>query len=135
MKVILTIIVVSMLLAGVLVVAGADGVLDLSTLGKNNVGTINIQAISQNMPNVPMMYLGENATPPISDLSTLGKKTIESTTPPIMIKGPSPITFTPMFAIKNQNITTVANTVFTLPQAISANSTVYTPPIAIFGGA
>ena len=135
MKLVLTIIVVSMLLAGVLIAAGENNVLDLSTLGKNSLGTIAFPVISQNMPNVPVTHLGENTTPQVSDLSTLGKPKVESTGAPIMIKGPSPVTITPMFSIKNQNITSEANTVFTLPQAISANSTVYTPPIAIFGGA
>lgn len=135
MKVTLIIIAVSMLLAGVLIAAGADNVLDLSTLGKSNIGTINIPVISQSISSVPATRLGENATPQVMDLSTLGKKTVESTGSPVMITGPTPITITPMFAIKNQNVTSEANTVFTLPQAISANSTVYTPPIAIFGGA
>jgi len=135
MKLVITIIVVSMLLAGVLIAAGADNVLDLSTLGKNNVGGISIPVISQNTPSVPVTYLGENTTPQVSDLSTLNKPKVESTASPLMITGPSPVTITPMFAIKNQNITSEANTVFTLPQAVSANSTVYTPPIAIFGGA
>ena len=135
MKLVLTIIVVSMLLAGVLIAAGENNVLDLSTLGKNSLGTIAFPVISQNMPNVSVTHLGENTTPQVSDLSTLGKPKIESTGSPVMIKGPSPVTITPMFSIKNQNITSEANTVFTLPQAVSANSTVYTPPIAIFGGA
>ncbi len=135
MKIVITIIAVSMLLAGVLIAAGADNVLDLSTLGKSNIGTINIPAVSQSMPGVPATSLGANATPQVIDLSTLGKKTVMSTTSALSIKGPVPVTITPMFAIKNQNITTEANTVFTLPQAVGANSTVYTPPIAIFGGA
>ena len=135
MKVTLTIIVVSMILAGVLVAAGADGVIDLSTLGKKSMDTVSIPVLSQNMPGILATYLGENSSPQVIDLSTLGKKTVESTTPPIMITGPTPTTFTPMFAIKNQNVTTQANTVFTLPVAVAANSTVYTPPIAIFGGA
>jgi hypothetical protein len=48
--------------------------------------------------------------------------------------GANPVTITPSFAIKNTNITTEAGTVFTLPQAISAGPSVYTLPIAIFGG-
>ena len=135
MKVTIMITVVSMLLAGVLIAAGADNVLDLSTLGKNNMGSITIPMISQGMTSVPATHLGENTTPGVSDLSTLGKPTVESTSSPVSITGPSPVTITPMFSIKNQNITSQANTVFTLPLAISANSTVYTPPIAIFGGA
>ncbi len=135
MKVLLTIIVISMLFAGVLAAAGADGVLDLSTLGKKNVETISIPATSLGTSNVSVAQLGGKTTQPVLDLSTLGKKTALSTVPPIMIKGPSPITITPMFSIKNNNVTTEAGTVFTLPQAVAANDTVYTPPIAIFGGA
>ncbi len=135
MKVTLTIIVVSLLLAGVLIAAGADQVIDLSTLGKKSMDTVSIPVISQNMPGILATYLGQNTTPQAIDLSTLGKKTAKSTATPVMITGATPITITPMFAIKNQNITTEANTVFTLPQAVAANSTVYTPPIAIFGGA
>ncbi len=126
MKILLTIIVVSMLFAGVLAAAGAEGVIDLSTLGKT---TTTVSG--------PATHLGENATPQVLDLSTLGKANSGSTTPPVMIKGPAPITITPMFSIMNPNTTTPseANTVFTLPQAVAANATVYTPPIAIFGGA
>jgi hypothetical protein len=122
MRAFLMIIVVTMFLG--LVAAGAEGVLDLSTLGKSSPSTSSI----------PVTMLGEKTTPQVIDLSTLGKKTVESTTPPVNIAGTSPITFTPMFAIKNQNVSYQANTVFTLPQAISSNATVYTPPIAIFGG-
>ncbi len=135
MKILLTIIVVSMLLAGVLIAAGANNAVDLSTLGKNNLGTITIPVISQGLASIPATHLGENTTPGVSDLSTLNKPTVESTTSALKITGPSPVTITPMFSIKNQNISTQANTVFTLPLAISSNSTVYTPPIAIFGGA
>lgn len=135
MKIILTIIVISMLFAGVLAAAGADGVIDLSTLGKKSVETINIPATSLGTSNVPATRLGGATTEQVLDLSTLGKKKAESTVPAVTIKGPSPITITPMFAIKNSNITTEAGTVFTLPQAVGANETVYTPPIAIFGGA
>jgi hypothetical protein len=132
MKAFLMIIVVTMLLG--LVAAGAEGVLDLSTLGKSSADTLGIPATSSSTSNIPVTMLGEKTTPQVLDLSTLGKKTVESTTPPVTITAPSPITFTPMFAIMNQNVTSEANTVFTLPQAISPNATVYTPPIAIFGG-
>lgn len=125
MKILLTIIVASMLFAGVLAAAGAEGVIDLSTLGKT---TTTVSG--------PATHLGENSTPQVLDLSTLGKANSGLTTPPVMIKGPSPITITPMFSIMNQNTTpSEANTVFTLPQAVAASTTVYTPPIAIFGGA
>jgi hypothetical protein len=132
MKAFLMIIVVSMFLG--LVAADAEGVVNLSTLGRSSTDTIGIPSTSSSASNIAVTMLGEKTVPEVLDLSTLGKKTVESTTPPVMITGPSPITFTPMFAIQNQNVTTVAGTVFTLPQAISSNATVYTPPIAIFGG-
>lgn len=138
MKILLTVIVISMLFAGVLAAAGADGVLDLSTLGKKNTEAINIPATSLGTSNVPATQLGGKTTTTQTqalDLSTLGRKRAESTVPPVVIKGPSPITVTPMFSIKNSNITTEAGTVITLPQAVGANNTVYTAPIAIFGGA
>jgi hypothetical protein len=40
-----------------------------------------------------------------------------------------------MFATRNSNASNQAGDVYTLPQAISASASVYTPPIAIFGGA
>jgi hypothetical protein len=134
-RLIMKLVLISMLLAGVLIAAGADNVLDLSTLGKNNQGSINIPVISHDIASVPATRLGMSAIPPVSDLSTLGKKKVLSTIPPVILTGASPITITPAFAIRNKNITSEANTVFTLPQAISANNTVYTLPIAIFGGA
>jgi len=69
------------------------------------------------------------------DLSTLGKKAV-STVPATALMGATPITITPMFAVRNANTSNLAgSTVFTLPQAVSSGNSVYTPPIAIFGGA
>jgi len=132
MKLILTIFVVLVLLAGV---SNAVGVLDLSTLNKNTTKqTIALPQVSPTMPTIAPTTLGGNVESYVLDLSTLGKK-VQSKVSATLIKGPTPITVTPMFSVKNTNVTTEAGTVFTLPQAISANPTVYTPPIAIFGGA
>lgn len=134
MKLILTIFVVLVLLAG-MSMASAAGVLDLSTLNKNTTKqTIALPQVSPTMPTIAPKALGGNVESNVLDLSTLGKK-VQSKVSATLIKGPTPITVTPMFSVKNTNITTEAGTVFTLPQAISANPTVYTPPIAIFGGA
>jgi hypothetical protein len=86
------------------------------------------------MPTIPPTSVGGTAKPGMVDLSTLGKKVAPSM-PATVIKGPTPITVTPSFAIKNLNITGVANTIFTMPEAVTGNPTVWTPDIAIFGGA
>jgi hypothetical protein len=139
MKAILTISVVLMLFAGVIAAAGADGVIDLSTLGKKqNSEPVVLPKLTPTMPtNYTTNYLGAQTSRAVLDLSTLGKKKLAPVVPGVTIKGPTPITVTPWFSIRNANanITTEANTIFTLPQAISGNTTIYTPPFAIFGGA
>jgi hypothetical protein len=136
MKVILIISVVLMLLAGATAAAGADGVIDLSTLGKRSSEPVALPRLTPTMPtNYTTSYLGSQTSKPVVDLSTLGKKKAASTVPGVELKGPIPVTITPSFSIRNANITMEANTIFTLPQAISANTTLYTPPFAIFGGA
>ncbi len=135
MKLILTLFVVTVLLASVAVTASAADVLDLSTLGKKpSTEAVSLPRLSPTMPTIAPTALGGNLESSVLDLSTLGNKAQlnEGTT---MIKGASPVTITPMFAVKNTNVTNQAGSVFTLPQAISANPGVYTPPIAIFGGA
>ena len=138
MRLLLTIFVVSMLYASVLAAAGADNVIDLSTLNKKPV--VNTVTIPQLTPNMPTAFLGATTTSTnVLDLSTLGKSTTPSV-PAVAIKGAAPITITPMFSIMNNNVTSTSSgmpsgTVFTLPIAISSyNATVYTAPIAIFGG-
>jgi hypothetical protein len=135
MKLILTLFVVTILFAGVAVTASAADVLDLSTLGKKpSMEAVSLPRLSPTMPTIAPTSLGGNLKSNVLDLSTLGKKT-QLNVSAIMIKGPTPVTVTPMFATRNSNVTNQAGTVFTLPQAISANPSVYTPPIAIFGGA
>jgi hypothetical protein len=135
MKLILTLFVVMVLLASVAVTASAADVLDLSTLGKKpSIETVSLPKLSPTMPTIAPTSLGGNLKRNVLDLSTLGKKA-QLNVSATMIKGASPVTITPMFAVKNTNVTNQAGSVFTLPQAISANPSVYTPPIAIFGGA
>lgn len=135
MKLILTVFVVSVLLASVLATASAEDVLDLSTLGKNTAQqTTALPQVSPALPTTATATLGGSVKTEVLDLSTLGKKQLNPSIPATSIKGPNPVTITPMFSIRNANITTVANTVYTLPQAVGANA-VYTPAFAIFGGA
>ncbi len=135
MRLILTIFAVSVLLAGVVAMASAADVLDLSTLNKKPAQQVmSLPLLSPTMPTIPPTALGGSENTQVTDLSTLGKKASTSV-PATMISSANPVTITPGFAIKNTNITSEAGTVFTLPQAISASATVYTPPIAIFGGA
>ena len=135
MKLILSVIVVSVFLAGVMSLASAADVLDLSTLNKKPIlETIALPQVSPNMPTIAPIALAGDEKKEVLDLSTLGRKA-ELNVSATLIKGANPVTITPMFAVKNTNVTTRAGTVFTLPLAISANASVYTPPIAIFGGA
>ena len=135
MKLILTIFVITVLLAGVIAAASAADVLDLSTLGKKtSIPAISLPQVSANMPTIAPTALGGNVKRNVLDLSTLGKKASLNKAATV-IKGPTPVTITPMFATRNANVTNQAGDVYTLPQAISANASVYTPPIAIFGGA
>jgi hypothetical protein len=135
MKLILTVIVVSVFLAGVMSLASAADVLDLSTLNKKPIlETIALPQVSPNMPSIAPIALAGDEKKDVLDLSTLGRKA-ELNVSATLIKGANPVTITPMFAVKNTNVTTKAGTVFTLPLAISAKASVYTPPIAIFGGA
>jgi len=137
MKLILTVFVVLVLMAGVLATASAEGVLDLSTLNKKQAAAMQpivLPQLTPMMPTIAPTALGGQSNSNAIDLSNLGKK-YSTTMAATMIKGPNPITVTPMFSIMNINMTGQANTVFTLPQAVAANPQVYTPPIAIFGGA
>jgi hypothetical protein len=135
MRLILTIFAVSVLLAGVVAMASAADVLDLSTLNKKPAQQVmSLPQLSPTMPTIPPTALGGGVNTQVTDLSTLGKKAT-STVPATLISGANPVTITPSIAVKNTNFTSEAGTIFTLPLAISANATVYTPPIAIFGGA
>ncbi|MFZ3148455.1 MAG: hypothetical protein WA137_05380 [Methanothrix sp.] len=135
MKLILTLFVVTVLLASVAITASAADVLDLSTLGKKpSIEPVSLPRLSPTMPTIAATSLGGNQDSDVLDLSTLGKKALLNVSTST-IKGASPVTITPMFAVKNTNVTNQAGSVYTLPLAISATPSVYTPPIAIFGGA
>ncbi len=135
MKAFLIVLVVTVLFAGVLASASAQNVLDLSTLGKKTtIEPVALPRVSVTMPTGSASALGGDENLEVIDLSTLGKKSLKPTIAPAMISGATPITVTPSFAVRNLNITAEANTVFTLPQAVAANASVYTPAIAIFGG-
>ena len=103
MKLILTVFVVTVFLAGVMATASAADVLDLSTLGKKtSIEAISLPQVSPNMPTIAPTALGGNVKSNVLDLSTLGKKARYNVIA-TMIKGPTPVTVTPMFAVKNTN--------------------------------
>ena len=61
MKLILTIFVITVLLAGVIATASAADVLDLSTLGKKtSIPAISLPQVSSNMPTIAPTALGGN---------------------------------------------------------------------------
>ena len=135
MKVLLNVLIVSILFASILVAPGV-GIIDLSILGnKPALQPVVLPQVSPTMPAIPPTALGGKVNMAVMDLSTIGKKSMRPMTSATVITAATPITFTPTISIKNMNITSIANTVYTPPQAISANATVYTPPFAIFGGA
>ena len=129
MKTILIITVILVLFAGAIAATAADGVLDLSTLTKKPVSTIALPQ-STSPINYSANYLGSKTTKEVLDLSTLGKK-FTSTVAATLIKGPTPITFTPSITIRNSNVTSAASDIITQPQAVTKNTTIYTPPRAI----
>ncbi|MGB9902925.1 hypothetical protein [Methanothrix sp.] len=125
---------VSLMLVSV-ITAGAIDVIHLSTLDKTE--TVSLPRISPYTPAI------SNASPGVVQLSTLGRKIQRSTIEPKELSAAKPVTITPSFAIMNANITAGTNTVITMPHALAGaqinylrpNVTVWTPPIAIFGGA
>lgn len=138
MKSILTLFVATVFLSGIMAAASAADVIDLSTIDKMdktaNTNTITLPQLSLSMPTIAPTALGGNTKSNVMDLSTLGKK-VETTISATKIKSASPITITPMFAVKNPNTSEIGGTVFTLPQAVSSVANVYTFPIELFGGA
>ena len=75
MKLILTVFVVSVLLAGVMAHGQRPDVLDLSTLNKKpTLETIGLPQVSPTMPTIAPTALGGNVKSEVLDLSTLGKK-------------------------------------------------------------
>lgn len=145
MKTLTVLIVLSLLIVGAVSAASAEGVISLSTLGKTTT-TIEPVQLPRLTPYTPSITtFSDNLSPAIGvlDLSTLGKATSRSPINARLLTGSKPITFTPSIAIMNANVTSGANTVYTPAHALAGaainylnpNATVYTPPIAIFGGA
>ena len=135
MKSILTAIVAIAFLSGIMSAASAADPLDLSTINKaSKANVLTLPQLSPTMPTIAPTALGGNVKSNVIDLSTLGKK-VERAMPATTIKGATPVTITPMFAVKNANASNLGGTVFTLPQAVTSGASVITPAIAIFGGA
>ena len=83
MKVIITISIVFMLLAGVMAAFGAGGTINLSTLGKESSGPAVLPSLTPTMPaNYTTTYLGSQTPKPVIDLSTLGKAKATPAVPP-----------------------------------------------------
>jgi hypothetical protein len=131
MRTLITVLIVISLFAGILAVAGQE-VIDLSTLNKKptDVPTVNLDVKQTSTA---------TSNHAVLDLSTLNKSPVLSNANVVSITGPAPTAFTPMFAIRNANISTnEANTVFTPFFAIRNNNvsagapdTVFTLPVAI----
>ena len=80
----------------------------------------------------------------VIDLSTLGKERYTSGIEPVDLSGITPITYTPSFAISRSTLTEVSSySVYTPSFAVyrptisysQRQVTIFTPPIALFGGA
>jgi hypothetical protein len=131
MRTLITALIILSLFAGILAVTGQE-VIDLSTLNMKptNVPTVNLDVKRTSTATSDQAVL---------DLSTLNKSPVLSNANMVSITGPAPTTFTPMFAIRNANISTnEANTIFTPFFAIrnsnvsaGAPDTVFTLPVAI----
>ncbi|HOI70164.1 MAG: hypothetical protein PHN90_00705 [Methanothrix sp.] len=138
MRIILTVLIVTMLLVGM--VAAAKTPIDLSTLGKKS-------EIKASMTPVVISYAREvpTATTDAVDVRSLSRSfgTFPGTgsVDPMELRASTPITVTPSFSISMSNRTLSRTTVYTPPFSISDSNrtlsgvSVYTPPIAIFGGA
>lgn len=145
MKTLTMLIVLSLFIAGAVSAASAAGVLDLSTLGKTTttMEPVKLPRLTAYTPSITSY--SDNLSPVVGvlDLSTLGKAVSRSTINARVLTGAKPITITPAIAIMNANVTSGANTVYTPAHALAGaqinnlipNATIYTPPIAIFGGA
>lgn len=135
-------IVISMIICGVVISASATDVIDLSTIGKKPV--IEPVSLPRYTTYTPLVGNMENASPTgVLDLSTLNQKATTSNVQATPLGGTKPITVTPSFSVMNANITSGANSVYSPAITLNGsnlnylvpNVTVYTPPIAIFGGA
>lgn len=91
-----------------------------------------------------MLLSGLAVAGDVIDLSTLGKKKAMPTIEPVVLGASNPITYTPSFALGGSNITAVGGfAIYTPSIALSGVNinyssrkvTVFTPAIALYGGA
>jgi hypothetical protein len=129
MKIILTAIVATMLLVGMVAAAGTP--IDLSTLGKK-------AEMKSSMTPVVITYTRDEprTTTNAIDVRTLGRSfgTFAGTSmEPLELGASKPITYTPSFSISVSNRTSSQVTLYTPPFSIGQNAQ-YTPQQMIFGG-
>ncbi|KUK45417.1 MAG: hypothetical protein PHO60_01155 [Methanothrix sp.] len=130
MKIILTALLATMLLVGM--VAAAETPIDLSTLGKKS-------EIKSSMTPVVITYTRDEpkTTTDAVDVRTLGRSfgTFSGlNVQPMELGASNPITYTPSFAISVSNRTSSRVTLYT-PSFAIGNRTITTPAPMIFGGA
>jgi len=131
MKIILTAILATMLLVGMVAAAGTP--IELSTLGKK-------AEMKASMTPIVIKYTREvpRTTIDAVDVRTLGRSfgtfPGKPSMEPVSIGAPAPITYTPSFSISVSNTTFSRVSVYTPPFSIGQPRTV-TPQQMIFGGA
>jgi hypothetical protein len=131
MKIILTALIATMLLVGMVAAAGTP--IDLSTLGKK-------AEIKSSMTPVVITYTRDTpkTTTNAVDVRSLGRSfgtfAGKPSTEPIELGAPTPITFTPSFSISVSNSTFSRVTLYTPPFSIGQTAKT-TPEQMIFGGA
>lgn len=133
---------ISLVLVSVALTVTATEVISLSTLDK--IEPVSLPRLSPYTSGIGYASAIDNASPAGAvQLSTLVRKAQRAAIEPKALAAAKPVTITPSFAIMNANITAGTNTVVTMPHALSGsqinylrpNVTIWTPPIAIFGGA
>lgn len=131
MKIILTALIATMLLVGMVEAAGTP--IELSTLGKKS-------EMKSSMTPVVITYNRDmpKTTTNAVDVRSLGRSfgtfAGKSSIEPLSIGAPMPITYTPSFSISVSNRTSSQVTLYTPPFSIG-NLTKITPEQLIFGGA
>ncbi len=130
MKIILTAIVATMILVGMVAAAGTP--IDLSTLGKK-------AEMKSGMTPVVITYTRDQpqTTTNAVDVRTLGRSfgtfAGKPSMEPLELGAPTPVTYTPSFSISVSNRTSSQVTLYTPPFSIGQNAQ-YTPQQMIFGG-
>ncbi|HII07316.1 MAG TPA: hypothetical protein HA349_08415 [Methanotrichaceae archaeon] len=131
MKIILTALIATMLLVGMVAAAGTP--IELSTLGKKT-------EMKSSITPVVITYTRDapKTTTNAVDVRTLGRSfgtfAGKASIEPLSIGAPMPITYTPSFSISVSNRTSSQVTLYTPPFSIG-NITKTTPEQLIFGGA